>query len=43
MEEIDVTIADHDDEVPVEMFDAIISEYQRNVWCDGVNLIVGED
>ena len=43
MEEIDVTIADHDNELPIEMFDSIIAEYQSSVWCDGVNLIVEED
>ena len=41
-DEIDVSIADRDDEVPLEMLDAIVAEYQRNVLCDGLRVVVVE-
>jgi hypothetical protein len=41
-DEIDVTIADREDQVPMELFDEIVTEYQRNVLCDGLRLVVTE-
>ena len=41
-DEIDVSIADRDDEVPLEMLDEIVAEYQRNVLCDGLRVVVVE-
>ena len=41
-DEIDVTIADRDDEVPMELLDEIVAEYQRNVLCDGLRVVVVE-
>ncbi len=41
-DEIDVTIADRDDEVPMELLDEIVAEYQRNVLCDGMRLVAAE-
>ena len=41
-DEIDVSIADRDDEVPLEMLDEIVAEYQRNVLCDGLLVVVVE-
>lgn len=41
-DEIDVTIADRDDEVPMELLDEIVVEYQRNVLCDGMRLVAAE-
>lgn len=41
-DEIDVTIADRADEVPMELFDEIVAEYQRNVLFDGVRVVAAE-
>ena len=41
-DEIDVSIDDRDDEVPLEMLDEIVAEYQRNVLCDGLRVVVVE-
>ncbi len=40
-DEIDVTIADRDDEVPAEMLEEIVIEYQRAVRFDGTQLVAG--
>ena len=39
LDEIDVTIADRDDEIPLELLDEIVSEYQQAVMFDGVQLV----
>ena len=38
-DEIDVTIADRDDELPIEMLDEIVAEYRRAVMFDGTGLV----
>lgn len=40
-DEIDVTIADREDQVPMELLDEIVAEYQQAVMFDGIQLVVG--
>ena len=40
-DDIDTSLADREDAVPIEMLDEIVAEYQRNIIFDGVALIVG--
>lgn len=38
-DEIDVTIADRDDAVPMDLIDEIVAEYARSVMFDGQQLV----
>lgn len=40
--EIDMTIADRSDEVPIDLLDEIMTEYQSNVYFDGIKLVTKE-
>ena len=41
-DEINISIADRDDAVPLEMLDEIVAEYQRAVMFDGQHLVASE-
>ena len=38
-DEIDVTIAEREDAVPLDFLEGIVAEYQRNVIFDGQQLV----